>query len=166
MRSTGEVLGMADSFGLAFYKAQDATQGRLPVEGTVLITIADRDKGPAAVEVARSFESMKFNIRATEGTQKFLAKHGVKAEHSYKIREQRPNIADDVMNGEIQLVIHTPMGKVSKADDSYIRKAAIRYKVPHITTISAALAAAKGIAAMREKRPDVKSLQKYHAGIS
>ncbi|MHC4167086.1 MAG: carbamoyl-phosphate synthase large subunit [Planctomycetota bacterium] len=166
MRSTGEVLGMADSFGLAFYKAQEATQGTLPVKGTVLMTIADKDQGPAVVEVAKSFKSLKFNIKATEGTQKFLAKHGIEAELSYKIREQRPHIADEVMNGDIQLLINTPMGKASKTDDSYIRKAAIRYKVPHITTISAALAAAKGIAEIGKKKPDVASLQSYHAGIS
>ena len=166
MRSTGEVLGMAESFGLAFYKAQEATQGTLPVKGTVLMTIADKDQGPAVVEVASSFKSLNFNIKATEGTQKFLAKHGIETERAYKMREQRPHIADDVMNGDIQLVINTPMGKASKADDSYIRKAAIRYKVPHITTISAALAAAKGIAAIGKKKPDVKSLQSYHAGIS
>jgi len=165
MRSTGEVLGMADSFGLAFYKAQDAAQGRLPVEGTVLLTIADKDKGPAVVDVARSFESMRFKLKATEGTREFLAKHGIEAERAYKMREQRPHIADDVMNGDIQLVINTPKGKASKADDSYIRKAAIRYKVPYITTVSAALAAAKGIAAIRKKQPGVESLQNYHAGI-
>ncbi|MEA3227312.1 MAG: carbamoyl-phosphate synthase large subunit, partial [Planctomycetota bacterium] len=166
MRSTGEVLGMAESFGLAFYKAQEATQGTLPVKGTVLMTIADKDKGSDVVDVARSFESLKFAIKATEGTRKFLAKHGIKAEQAYKMREQRPHIADEVMNGDIQLLINTPKGKASKADDSYIRKAAIRYKVPHITTVSAALAAAKGIAAIGKKKPDVKSLQSYHAGIS
>jgi carbamoyl-phosphate synthase large subunit len=165
MRSTGEVLGMADSFGLAFYKAQEATQGTLPVKGTVLMTIADKDKGPGIVDVARRFASLKFNIKATEGTRKFLAKNGIEAVHAYKIREQRPHIADEVMNGDIQLLINTPKGKTSKVDDSYIRKAAIRYKVPHITTVSAALAAAKGIAAIGKKKPDVESLQSYHAGI-
>ncbi len=166
MRSTGEVLGMAGSFGLAFYKSQEATQVALPVKGIVLMTIADRDKGPAAVEVARSFERLKFKIKATEGTQEFLAKHGIEAERAYKMREQRPHIADEVMNGDIQLLINTPKGKSSKVDDSYIRKAAIRYKVPYITTIAAALAAAKGIDAIGKKKPDVKSLQSYHAGIS
>ncbi|MHC4496592.1 MAG: ATP-binding protein, partial [Planctomycetota bacterium] len=165
MRSTGEVLGMADSFGLAFYKAQDATQGRLPVEGTVLLTIADKDKGLSIVEVARSFASLGFNLKTTEGTQKFLAKHGIEAERAYKMREQRPHIADDVMNGHVQLLINTPKGKASKVDDSYIRKAAIRYRVPYITTVSAALAAAKGIAAIRERQPDNKSLQEHHAAI-
>jgi len=157
---------MAESFGLAFYKAQEATQGTLPTKGTVLMTIADKDQGPAVVEVAKSFKSLNFNIKATEGTQKFLAKHGIQAELSYKIREQRPHIADEVMNGDIHLLINTPMGKASKTDDSYIRKAAIRYKVPYITTISAALAAAKGIAEIGKKKPDVASLQSYHAGIS
>ena len=165
MRSTGEVLGMADSFGLAFYKAQDAAQGRLPSEGTVLMTIADKDKGPAVADIARSFAGLGFKIKATEGTQKFLAKHKIEAERAYKMREQRPNIADDVVNGDIQLLINTPRGKASKADDSYIRKAAIRYKIPYITTIPAALAAAKGIDAIRGKVQEVKSLQEYHAGI-
>jgi len=165
MRSTGEVLGMADSFGLAFYKAQNATQGRLPSEGTILLTVADRDKGPGIVDVARCFKSLGFKLTATEGTQAFLAKHGVEAERAYKMREQRPHIADDVMNGSIQLLVNTPKGKASKADDSYIRKAAIRYKVPYITTIPAALAAAKGIDAIRGRAPEVKSLQEHHAGI-
>ena len=166
MRSTGEVLGMADSFGLAFYKAQDAAQGRLPSEGTVLMTIADKDKGPAVVDVARSFAELGFKIKATEGTQEFLARHKIETERAYKMREQRPHIADDIMNGDIQLLINTPKGKASKADDSYIRKAAIRYRIPYITTIAAAVAAAKGIAAIRGKVQEVKSLQEYHAGIS
>jgi len=166
MRSTGEVLGMADSFGLAFYKAQDAAQGRLPSEGTVLMTIADKDKGPAVVDIARSFAGLGFKIKATEGTQEFLARHKIKAERAYKMREQRPHIADDIVNGDIQLLINTPRGKASKADDSYIRKAAIRYKIPYITTIAAALAAAKGIDAIRGKTPQVKSLQEHHAGIN
>ena len=165
MRSTGEVLGMADSFGLAFYKAEDAAQGRLPTKGTVLLTIADKDKGDAIAEVARSFSKLGFKLKATEGTQEFLAKHGIETERAYKMREQRPHIADDVTNGDIQLLINTPRGKASKVDDSYIRKAAIRYKVPYITTVAAAVAAAKGITAVLERQPEVKSLQNYHAGI-
>jgi carbamoyl-phosphate synthase large subunit len=164
MRSTGEVLGMSKSFGLAFYKAQDAAQGRLPLEGTVLLTVADRDK-EAIVPVARHFAELGFTLKATEGTGALLARHGVEAERVYKIHEKRPNIADLVMDGEIQLVINTPMGKASKADDSYIRKAAIRYRVPYITTVAAATAAAKGIAACREESPEVRSLQSYHADI-
>jgi carbamoyl-phosphate synthase large subunit len=165
MRSTGEVLGLGDSFGLAFYKAQDAAQGRLPLDGTVLMTIADKDKGDAVVDVARRFAELGFPIKATAGTQDFLARNGIESERVYKMREKRPHIADLVMDGDVQLVINTPKGKASKADDSYIRKAAIRYKVPYITTVAAAAAAAKGIAACREGDTAVKALQAYHADI-
>ena len=164
MRSTGEVLGMANSFGLAFYKAQNAAQGRLPLEGTVLITVADKDK-KGAVDVAQQFVDMGFRLKATVGTQAFLAEHGIQSERIFKMREQRPHIADAITDGEIQLVINTPRGKASKADDSYIRKAAIRHRVPYVTTITAAAAAAKGIAACRKGKPEVKSLQSYHADI-
>jgi carbamoyl-phosphate synthase large subunit len=164
MRSTGEVLGMADSFGLAFYRAQDAAQGRLPLEGTVLITVADKDK-EAIVDVGRRFAELGFTLKATNGTREFLAEHGIEAELVYKIMEKRPHVADAITDGEIQLVINTPQGKASKADDSYIRKAAIRNKIPYITTVAAAIAAAKGIAACREGRPEVRSLQSYHANI-
>jgi carbamoyl-phosphate synthase large subunit len=133
MRSTGEVLGLADSFGMAFFKAQEATQMLLPIEGTVLITIANRDK-PSALEPARLFQELGFKIRATKGT-------------------------------EINLVVNTPSGKDSKDDDSYIRKAAIKYKVLNITTTAAATAAARGIARRRKGQATVKSLQDYHADI-
>jgi len=165
MRSTGEVLGMADSFGLAFYKAQDAAQGRLPLQGTVLLTVADKDK-QAIVDVGRRFFELGFTLKATAGTGEFLARQGVPSERIFKLREGRPHIADAIMDGEIQLVINTPAGKASKADDSYIRKAAIRYRVPYITTVAAAAAAVKGIAACRDGRPEVKSLQSYHAEIA
>jgi len=164
MRSTGEVLGMADSFGLAFYKAQEATQQRLPSEGTVLITVTDRDK-PAALEIAKLLTGLGFTIKATEGTHRFLTENGFKAELILKMHEGRPNIVDSIKNGEIQLVINTPIGKLSKYDDSYIRKAAIRYKVPYITTTAAALATAKGIEAFQQGHGTVRSLQSYHAGI-
>ncbi|MCR4414492.1 MAG: carbamoyl-phosphate synthase large subunit, partial [Thermoguttaceae bacterium] len=164
MRSTGEVLGMADSFGLAFYKAEDAAGSRLPLEGTVLITVADRDK-PGVVDVARRFAELGFTIKATEGTHALLAAHGIRSERILKMREGRPNIADAIVNGEIQLVINTPRGKLGTADDAYIRITAIKRRVPYITTIAAALAAAKGIAACRQGRGQVKSLQCYHAEI-
>ena len=166
MRSTGEVLGLADSFGLAFYKAQNAAQGCLPIEGTVLMTIADKDKGDAAVEVAKQFSDLGFTVQSTSGTRDFLSANGVETELAYKMREQRPHIADAVTDGKIQLVINTPKGKASKADDSYIRKAVVKCKVPYITTIAAASAAAKGIAARKAGDPEVKSLQEYHAEIS
>ena len=164
MRSTGEVLGMADSFGLAFYRAQEAAGQHLPLEGTVLITVADRDR-PAVVEVARRFAELGFRIRATQGTHVLLKSHDIASELILKMREGRPNIADAITDGEIQLVINTPRGKVGKADDAYIRQTAIRRKVPYVTTLAAAFAAAKGIAAYRQGQGQVKSLQSYHADI-
>ena len=164
MRSTGEVLGLADSFGLAFYKAQEATQQRLPSKGTVLITVFDRDKN-AALEVAKQFDRLGFEIKATEGTHKFLADHGIQSEPIRKMHEGRPNIVDGIKNHEIQLIINTPSGRLSKHDDSYIRKAAIKFKVPYITTTAAAVAAARGIAACRKGHGRVKSLQRYHEDI-
>jgi carbamoyl-phosphate synthase large subunit len=164
MRSTGEVLGMADSFGLAFYKAQEAAQQVLPCEGTVLITVSEADR-PAVMEVARQFQQLGFKILATLGTQKFLAEQDIPAEHVLKLHEGRPNIVDIIKNREIHLVVNTPSGKLSKFDDSYVRKAAIKYKIPYITTLAGALAAARGIAEARRQQHQVRSLQSYHAGI-
>jgi carbamoyl-phosphate synthase large subunit len=164
MRSTGEVLGMADSFGLAYAKAQEAAGQRLPLEGTVLITVAQRDRW-SVLPAAKEFQALGFRLRATAGTHVFLAAQGIETEPILKLHEGRPNIADAIKNGEIQLVVNTPAGKSSGFDDSYIRKAAIRHKVPYITTTTAALAAAKGIAARRATRSPVRSLQSYHAGI-
>jgi len=165
MRSTGEVLGMAESFGLAFYKAEEAAQQRLPVEGAVLLTVSDKEKH-AALQVARRFQSLGFAIRATRGTQQFLSRNGVSCDPIDKMHEGRPNIVDAIKNGEIQLVINTPSGKLSKHDDSYIRKAAIKYKVPYITTTAAAIAAARGIEAFRQGKGGIlRSLQEYHGDI-
>jgi carbamoyl-phosphate synthase large subunit len=164
MRSTGEVLGMADSFGLAFYKAQEAAQQTLPCEGTVLITVSEADR-PAVLEVARQFHQLGFKILATQGTHKFLVKKGISSEHVLKLHEGRPNILDIIKNREIHLVVNTPTGKLSKFDDSYIRKAAIKYKVPYITTLAGALAAGRGIAAARLQKHQVRSLQNYHAWL-
>ncbi len=164
MRSTGEVLGMADSFGLAFYKAQEAAKQQLPDKGAVLITITDKDK-QEAVEVARGFGKLGFQIRATQGTYEYFRDHGVKSEVILKMYEGRPGIVDEIKNKKIQLVINTPIGKLSKYDDSYIRKTAIKYKIPYITTLAAARAAVKGIAALQMGHGSVKSLQSYHADI-
>jgi carbamoyl-phosphate synthase large subunit len=164
MRSTGEVLGLADSSGLAFFKAQEATQQLLPTEGTVLITVAGQDKSEI-VEFASLFKEMGFRILATEGTRAFLAERDIDAELILKMHEGRPNIGDAIKNHEVHLIINTPQGKLSKFDDSYIRKAAIQYKVPYITTTSAALASARGIQAKLRGKGDVKSLQAYHADI-
>jgi len=164
MRSTGEVLGMASSFGLAFFKAEEAAQQLLPSGGTVLITVSTRDR-PAVLEVATQFDRLGFQIKATSGTHQFLAEQGIQSEKILKMHEGRPNIVDGIKNKEIHLIINTPSGKLSIHDDSYIRKAAIKYKIPYVTTIAAALAAAKGIMAYREGKGNVRSLQDYHADI-
>ncbi len=164
MRSTGEVLGMADNFGLAFFKAEEAASSALPREGTVLMSLVE--KTGVALEVGQAFVKLGFRITATEGTHAFFAQHGVACERINKLMEGRPNIADGIMNKEIQLVINTPAGKKSVTDDSYIRKTAIKYKVPYITTLAAARAAVKGIeAAQASGKGGVKSLQEYHADI-
>jgi carbamoyl-phosphate synthase large subunit len=165
MRSTGEVLGMADSFGLAFYKAQEATQLPLPLEGGVLVTVADRDKS-AILEPARLFRSVGFKIYSTDGTRRLLAEHGIDAELIQKLGDGRPDIVDAIKNRQIQLVVNTPRDKESKEDDSYIRKEAIKHKIPYITTPAAALAAARGIEARRKGDAGVRSLQAYHADIT
>jgi carbamoyl-phosphate synthase large subunit len=164
MRSTGEVLGIADSFGLAFFKAQEAAHQMLPTEGTVLITVCESDR-PAVYESAKHYAKLGFKIKATEGTYEFLSSKGIKSQLILKLHEGRPNIVDALMNGEIQIVINTPSGKLSQYDDSYIRKTAIKYKVPYMTTLAAATAAAKGIAAYRHGKTSVRSLQSYHSKI-
>ena len=164
MRTTGEVLGLADSYGLAFFKAQEATQSALPEKGTVLMTIAPHDKDPI-VETAKAFTEIGFKIMATEGTHKFLAEKGIESEHVLKMYEGRPNIADAIKNGQIQLIINTPIGKLGKHDDSYIRKSAIKYNIPYITTTAAAAATVKGIAERLKGQPPVRSLQSYHQAI-
>lgn len=164
MRSTGEVLGMADSFGLAFFKSQEATKLKLPTEGKVLITIADRDKDKI-IDVAKNFVSLGFGIVSTSGTKKFLASHGIEAEEVLKVHEGRPNIVDLLKNGEITLVINTPAGKQSEFDDSYIRKSAIKHNILYITTTAAARAATAGIKERLNGNYKVKSLQEYHKGI-
>lgn len=164
MRSTGEVLGMADSFGLAFFKSQEATKTPLPTGGTVLITIGDRDKDKI-IQTARNFRDMGFNIMATGGTKTFLEKHGIESRFINKIYEKRPNIVDALVNGEIDLVVNTPAGKLSEYDDSYIRKTAIKCNVPYITTTAAAFAATQGIKERRNGAYMVKSLQEYHREI-
>jgi carbamoyl-phosphate synthase large subunit len=162
MRSTGEVLGMAREYGEAYFKAEEAAGQLVPLSGTVLITVAERDR-PGALETARRFHELGFAILATNGTGAYLRARGIPARHIWKLHEGRPNIADAIKNGEIHQVVNTPAGKQSAFDDSYIRKAAIKYKVPYITTTAAAIATAKGIAAVRRGRSPVQSLQQYHA---
>lgn len=164
MRSTGEVLGLATNYGLAFYKSQEAAGGQLPLEGAVLITVAERDK-EGVLPAVRRFAQLGFKVMATAGTAAYLVHHGISAQVLKKVHEGRPNIADSVKNGEVHLIINTPSGKASMHDDSYIRKAAIRHKIPYITTTAAAVAAAEGIVARKLGKDSVKSLQEYHAGI-
>jgi carbamoyl-phosphate synthase large subunit len=164
MRSTGEVMGMDNSFGLAFFKSQEATKTPLPVSGTVLITIADRDKDKI-LQTSRNFKEMGFRIMATAGTREFLEANGIQALFINKLHEHRPNIIDAIVNGHIDLVINTPSGKLSEYDDSYIRKTAIKHYVPYITTTAAAYAATQGIKARLNGKYQVKSLQEYHREI-
>ncbi|MBN2402242.1 MAG: carbamoyl-phosphate synthase large subunit [Spirochaetes bacterium] len=166
MKSTGEVLGIADSFGAAYFKSQEAAGQRLPLGGHVLITVTDRDKKDI-LGTARTLNKAGFNILATEHTYKFLADNKVPSVHIKKVYEGRPNIVDAIHNKEIDLIINTPIGKSGMYDDSYIRKAAIRYKIPYITTTAAAKAAAEGIREYLKKNGvgDVKSIQAYHKDI-
>ena len=165
MRSTGEVLGISPSFGEAYYKAQEATRTKLPQEGTVLLSVCDRDK-PELIEVAKAFNDLGFKILATGKSFEMIKEAGIPAERIFKMYEGRPNIGDAIANGNIQLIINTPAGKDSVTNDSYIRKAAIKHRIPYITTMAAAKASAEGIRAIKEnKHFGVKSLQAHHADI-
>ena len=165
MRSTGEVLGLSSSYGKAFYKAQEATQTRLPMGGTVLISVNDRDKAEL-VEVARGLYEDGFKIMATGRTCDMIREAGMEAEKIAKLNEGRPNILDAITNGQIDLIVNTPNDKKGAVDDSYIRKAAIKNRVSYMTTMAAAKATAAGIRAMKNgEGAPVKSLQEYHASI-
>ena len=166
MRSTGEVLGLASNFGEAFYKAEEATQTPLPLEGTVLISVSDRDK-PEVVQVARGFYEDGFKIIATGRTCDMIREAGIPAEKIKKLQEGRPNVYDAIANGQVQLIVNTPSGKESRFDDSYIRKAAVKGKIPYMTTMAAAIATTEGIRKVREKggNLEVKSLQEFHSEI-
>ncbi len=166
MRSTGEVLGLSKSVGEAFYKAQEATQTKLPKKGTVLISVNRKDK-PEVVEVAKKFAECGFDIMATGTTYELLIQNGLKATRVNKMMEGRPNIVDEVTNGKIQLIVNTPKAtEESKFDDSYIRKTAVKAKVPYFTTMAAAKATAEGIyAVLKEGNSEVMSLQEIHAAI-
>lgn len=165
MRSTGEVLGLSRSYGEAFYKAQEATQLKLPLEGTVLISVNRKDKAEV-VEVARLFHEDGFKIVATGNTYELIREAGIPAEKVKKLYEGRPNILDMITNGTIDLVVNSPVGKDSIHDDSYLRKAAIKAKIPYMTTIAAARATAKGIRYVKtHESGEVRSLQEIHGEI-
>ncbi len=165
MRSTGEVLGLALSYGEAFYKAQEATQSKLPLGGTALISVNRKDKEDI-VEVAQMLSASGFKLLATGNTHKVITEAGIEAELVKKLSEGRPNILDMITNGDIDLIINSPAGKDSMSDDSYLRKAAIKGKVPYMTTAAAGRATAKGIqSVLKHGNREIKSLQQLHSEI-
>ena len=165
MRSTGEVLGLSPYYGEAFYKAQEATQTQLPLSGTVLISVNSKDK-PEVVEIAQLFKEAGFEIIATSGTYKAISEAGIEAEPVKKLHEGRPHVLDLITNGKIDLIVNSPVGKESVHDDSYLRKAAIKARIPYMTTLAGARATAKGILYIKKNgNADVKSLQQLHSEV-
>jgi carbamoyl-phosphate synthase large subunit len=161
MRSTGEVMGIADSFGMAFAKAQVGADGALPLEGAVFVTVNDHDK-PTVTPIVRRFHEMGFRILATEGTARYLNGRGIPAERVLKVHEGRPNPSDLIVSGEVQLLINTPLGKLTQRDDYYIRRTALQHRVPYTTTMSAASAACDAVLALRSRRGTVRCLQEWY----
>ncbi len=166
MRSTGEVLGMSSNFGEAYYKAQEATQTRIALEGTVLISVSDRDKNEL-IDIAKGFADCGFKIIATEGTAKMIAESGIEVSTVAKLKQGRPDVLDKLTNNEVDIVINTPTDKKGATDDSYIRKTAIKKRVFYVTTMAAAKATIEGIKAVKNKGADtIKSLQEFHSEIT
>ncbi|HEU4585464.1 MAG TPA: carbamoyl-phosphate synthase large subunit [Gemmatimonadaceae bacterium] len=161
MRSTGEVMGISDSFGSAFAKAELAADNGLPTEGAIFITVNDSDKD-SVIPIARRFQEMGFQLMATGGTARYLRGRGIPAERIFKVHEGRPHGIDLIVNGQVQLLINTPMGKHSQRDDYSMRQAAVAHRIPYTTTLSAASAACDAILAMRFRPPHVRSLQEWH----
>ncbi|HEU4990177.1 MAG TPA: carbamoyl-phosphate synthase large subunit [Gemmatimonadaceae bacterium] len=164
MRSTGEVMGISDSFGASFAKAQLAAGNGLPLEGTILVTVNDSDK-PTVTPIARRFQEMGFRLLATAGTARYLRHRGIAADPVFKVHEGRPNCHDLILNHDVQLLVNTPLGKHAQVDDYMLRQAAIRNHVAYTTTITAASAAGDAILAFRSRRPSVKSLQEWQAEL-
>jgi carbamoyl-phosphate synthase large subunit len=161
MRSTGEVMGISDSFGSAFAKAQLAADNGLPLSGTIFVTVNDSDKANAT-PIVRRFHEMGYRILATKGTAAYFRARGIPAERVFKVHEGRPHAIDLIVNGEVHLLINTPLGKHAQRDDYTIRQAAIGHRVPYTTTLSAAGAACDAVLALRSRRPTVRSLQEWH----
>jgi carbamoyl-phosphate synthase large subunit len=162
MRSTGEVMGIADSFGMAFAKAQISADGALPLSGAIFVTVNDHDKANV-VPIVRRFHGLGFRVVATEGTARYLRARGVPAERVLKVHEGRPNAIDLLVSGQIQLLINTPLGKLSQQDDYAIRQAALQHRIPYTTTLSGASAASDAIIALRSRTGEVRPLQEWHA---
>jgi carbamoyl-phosphate synthase large subunit len=161
MRSTGEVMGIADSFGMAFAKAQASADGALPLSGSVCVTVNDSDK-PTVTPIVRRFHELGFRIFATAGTARYLRARGIPAERVLKVHEGRPNTVDLIVSGQIQLLINTPLGKLTQLDDYTLRRSALQHRVPYTTTMSAASAACDAIIALRSRVGEVRSLQEWH----
>ncbi len=161
MRSTGEVMGIADSFAMAFAKAQVSAEGVLPLRGTLFISVNDRDK-PAVTPIARRFGQLGFRLLATEGTARYLAEQGITVDVVRKVHEGHPNAVDLLVSGEVQLLINTPLGKLTQRDDYVLRQAALLHRVPYVTTMSAAAAACEAVEALSQGPGEVRSLQEWH----
>jgi carbamoyl-phosphate synthase large subunit len=162
MKSTGEVMGVADNFGEAFAKAQISAGQYLPLKGTVFFSVNDRDKAQL-IAVARQYIELGFHIVATEGTADILAKHGMLVDRVYKVKEGRPNVVDYIKGDRIQLIVNTPQGQDTFFDEKAIRRAAVTQRIPTITTMAAARAAAEGIAALQKNSITVNALQSLHS---
>ena len=165
MRSTGEVMGISESFGLAFAKAQLAAENALPRGGAIFVTVNDRDKA-AVTPIVKRFSEMGFRIIATSGTADMLAEHGITAEKVFKVHEGRPHALDLIVNREVVLLINTPLGKHAQRDDYTIRQAAIANRIAYTTTLSAASAACEAIEALATAQPGVRPLQDWHAMLA
>jgi carbamoyl-phosphate synthase large subunit len=165
MKSTGEVMGVADNFGLAFAKAQIAARQRIPLKGRVFLSVNDHDK-LAMIPIARDLESLGFTLVATKGTAQALRDAGVKVEKVFKVNQGRPNVVDRIKSGDIDLIVNTPLGRNSRSDDKSIRRAAVQHGVTCITTLSAAEAAIQGIRANQGGDIQVASLQKLHQRLA
>ncbi len=162
MRSTGEVMGIGYSFGEAMAKAQESTGTPIPTSGNIFVSVNENDKKKKMLDIVSGYEKLGFGIIATAGTSKFLNENGIKSESVFKVNENRPNIVDKIKNGEIQIVINTPLGSESRFDENAIGWAAVQYKIPFITTLSAASSFAEGIARIKQNITEVKSLQDYY----
>ena len=164
MKSTGEVMGIGDGFGVAFLKAQMGAGSILPDKGTVFISVADRDK-EAVVEVARSLRQAGLELLATQGTRDFLLQHGVEAKMIRKVHEGRPHIEDAIRSKAVAMVINSPQDEPSQYDDHVVRRAAIMNNIPYTTTMAGARAAAAGIEALKQGEMAVQALQDYHRAV-
>jgi carbamoyl-phosphate synthase large subunit len=162
MKSTGEVMGISDSFGVSFAKASAAAGTTLPMSGTLFVSVNENDKQMRTVNIVRAYLRLGFNVIATEGTSAFLTKHGIRNRPVLKASEGTLNIIDIIKNGWVQLIINTPLGQVSRQDEHAIGRTAYEYKVPYLTTLSAAASAAKSIEQLKKKELGVFSIQEYH----